>query len=360
MNKAIKLLKRSRIFVVTSLLVLITVIFFTQADVYIPDNHNLLPDYQEKNLLRLTKSKQGAEITDTTNNELWQLSNTATSGTRWIDLDINASTHYDTLYLSADIKSTIEPEQTSGQQASADFMLLSQNKQQEWDYQAPHLLAAITSTQDWTHYEAGFKTNSDATLYRISANLAGLTGSLLIKNITLHSAEKSLFYRVGYYSLLSGWMLLLLYLATYLSKHFTGMYEYWPLFAVLAFIIIGILLPADIKYSLLTQVHTLLSTLGVDFPLPGVNTNAHHSTRPLLPLDKTGHLIAFGTAGFILAWKGKSDYKEYLPILILFAITTETLQYFIPGRNPLMMDVAIDAGGIIVGASLAYLLRRRV
>ncbi len=360
MSKAIKILKRSRIFIVTSLLVLITVIFFTQTGVYIPGNHNLLPEYQEKDLLRLTKSKQGAEITNPSNNALWQLSNTATSGTRWIDMDISSPAHYDALYLSADIKAAIEPEHTSGQQASANLMLLSQNKQQEWDYQTPHLLAMITSTQDWTHYEAGFKMNSDATLYRISANLAGLTGNLLIKNITLYSAEKSAFYRVGFYSLLSGWVLLLLYLATYLSKHLTGMCEYWPLFAVLAFIIIGILLPADMKYSLLTQVHALLNTLGIDFPLPGVNTNAHHTTRPLLPLDKIGHLIAFGSAGFILAWKGKSDYKKYLPILILFAITTEALQYFIPGRNPLMMDVAIDTGGIIVGASLAYLLKRLV
>ena len=310
--------------------------------------------------MQLKKSAQGAEKMGDANNELWQLSNTQASQTSWIDLDITSPWHHDTLYLSADLKATIEPDNNSNRRAIANLMLLSADNKRNWDYRVPHFLASITSTQGWSHYEAGFKLDPNVVQYRISANLSGLAGRLLIKNIALYSAEKSVFYNVGYYSLLLGWAFLLLYLAAYLSKHIRCLYEYWPLLAVLAFIITGILLPADIKYSLLTQVHALISTLGINFPVPGADASAYNPGSSLLLLDKTGHLIAFGAAGFILSWKDKISYKEYIPTLILFAITTETLQYFVPGRNPLLMDVVIDITGIIAGTSLAYLLKRVV
>ena len=358
MSKSIKRIKRNSLFVVTTILCIITALFFTQTDVYIPGDHNLLPDYLGKGLLHLTKSDHGAELPAGTNSKLWRLTNTQAIQTSWIDLDITSIHDHDALYLSADLKATIEPENRSNKHTAANLMLLSADNQQNWDYQVPHLLATITSTQDWSHYEAGFKLVPDAAQYRISANLSSMTGSLLIKNIALYTAEKSVFYTVGYFTLLLGWVLLLLYLIWYLSKPIAYLYQYWPLLAVMLFIITGILLPVDIKHGLLLQVHTFISMLGIDFPVPGTPENLYYTTRPLLPLDKTGHLIAFGIAGFILAWKDKVGYKEYLPALILFAAVSEALQYFIPGRNPLLLDIAIDITGIIAGTSLAYLLKR--
>jgi len=359
-RKLIIKLKRNRLFVGTGLLCIITVIFFTQTHVYISGNDNLLPDYLEKGLLQLSKSDRGAEVTYKKNQELWRLANTQATQTSWIDLDINSPQRHDALYLSADLKATIEPENSSNRRTVANLMLLSAGNQQNWDYRVPHLLTAITSTQDWSHYEAGFKLDPNTVQYKISANLSGLTGSLLIKNIALYTAEKSVFYTAGYFSLLLSWVFLLLYLIGCLSKHITRLYQYWPLLAVLLVIIAGILLPADIKYSLLDRVHAFVSILLVDLTVPGTDRTLHDIVRPLLSIDKTGHLIAFGATGFILAWKDKVGYKQYLPTLILFAIATETLQYFIPGRNPMLMDVAIDITGIIAGTSLAYLLKRVV
>jgi len=289
---------------------------------------------------------------------MWQLRNTKAIQTSWIDLDILSPNRHEALYLSADLKATIVDEHESSRHASANLMLLAADNQQNWDYQLPHLLAAVASTRDWSHFEKGFKLEPDAVQYRISANLSGVNASLLIKNITLYSAEKNVLYRAGYFILLSGWVLFLLYLIWHMTKHSQYLYPYWPLGAVMLFILTGILLPADIKNDLLIQVHALFQMLSVDFPVPGAADSLNNAARPLLPLDKTGHLFAFTAAGVVLAWKSKARYIELLPLLVLFAVASETLQFFIPGRNPLLMDVAIDITGILAGTGLAYLVKQ--
>lgn len=50
--------------------------------------------------------------------------------------------------------------------------------------------------------------------------------------------------------------------------------------------------------------------------------------------------------------------REILADMLLFAVTTEILQIFVPGRGPGVRDIMIDALGIVIGGLLLFLLWR--
>lgn len=81
-------------------------------------------------------------------------------------------------------------------------------------------------------------------------------------------------------------------------------------------------------------------------------------------LDKLAHLALYTVLGLALAWGGSRSPRvpAWLPFVagILYAVTDEWHQSFVPGRDPSGWDVLADAGGIAVGYLLFVGLRRGV
>ena len=76
-------------------------------------------------------------------------------------------------------------------------------------------------------------------------------------------------------------------------------------------------------------------------------------------IRKTAHFILYIIGGglifnFIYEYKEKNKYNKYSAITIgvLYAITDELHQYFIPGRSAEIRDVFIDSAGILLGVFL--------
>ena len=76
-------------------------------------------------------------------------------------------------------------------------------------------------------------------------------------------------------------------------------------------------------------------------------------------LRKIAHFAEFTTLGMLLSWhvamvKDKKWHKIVLPILagFLVAAVDETIQYFVPGRGPGVLDVAIDTAGVVLGVGV--------
>ena len=70
-------------------------------------------------------------------------------------------------------------------------------------------------------------------------------------------------------------------------------------------------------------------------------------------LRKMAHMVEYGVL-FLLARRGLSDRKALL-FCLLYAISDEVHQAFVPTRGPKVTDVAID----VLGSYVAMLCRRR-
>lgn len=89
-----------------------------------------------------------------------------------------------------------------------------------------------------------------------------------------------------------------------------------------------------------------------------------------LILRKLGHFSEFGCLGLLLGWlfvmleKPGFVHRFAMPAFcgMLAACVDETIQVFVPGRGPSLIDVWIDMGGVCTGLILlqfGYYLRRK-
>lgn len=86
---------------------------------------------------------------------------------------------------------------------------------------------------------------------------------------------------------------------------------------------------------------------------------------PELLLRKLGHFLEFAALGFLMAWffrlRGqKGIHRMSMPLLVvlLVAVTDETIQTFSLGRSPSVIDIWIDVAGGCVGIALLLLSTR--
>jgi VanZ family protein len=81
-----------------------------------------------------------------------------------------------------------------------------------------------------------------------------------------------------------------------------------------------------------------------------------------LLLKKTGHAVAYGVL-YVLLWQALAYGFRPLALAwiltVLYAVSDEFHQTFVPGRNGRFLDVAIDAAGALVAAVVVRGMRRR-
>jgi VanZ family protein len=75
--------------------------------------------------------------------------------------------------------------------------------------------------------------------------------------------------------------------------------------------------------------------------------------------DKTNHLLAFGSLGFVAALAvPRGRLPAALAALLAYGGLIELLQLVIPGRTGEWADLLPDALGLAIGAALSWLLLR--
>jgi VanZ family protein len=85
---------------------------------------------------------------------------------------------------------------------------------------------------------------------------------------------------------------------------------------------------------------------------------------PGIPSELTaaaGHLIAYAILAVLLAralehhiLSTARRFGSAWLLSVMYGVTDEIHQSFVPGRNPTVADVAIDAAGAAIGLSLMY------
>ena len=79
-----------------------------------------------------------------------------------------------------------------------------------------------------------------------------------------------------------------------------------------------------------------------------------------------GHLFAYGVLAILLwwglvSWGHSPGWRLSLAFIgaVVYGLTDEWHQSFVPGRDPTLLDVVIDGVGAVVGVSVVHLLARR-
>lgn len=86
----------------------------------------------------------------------------------------------------------------------------------------------------------------------------------------------------------------------------------------------------------------------------------HHFIR------KNAHLFVYLVLGFLVSnalgssgAKGRKKIVIGMTICLIYAVSDEVHQLFIPGRAGQVMDVLIDSAGAFIGVISQYMIRRR-
>ena len=110
------------------------------------------------------------------------------------------------------------------------------------------------------------------------------------------------------------------------------------------------LLPGDVSGAISDAVKSILLPI-VELFFPGAGSSGGGGGL----LRKVAHFTEFTCLGLCLSWLiTMLERHKALPLLygFLTACVDETIQSFVPGRNPSPIDVAIDTSGVITGMIL--------
>lgn len=92
--------------------------------------------------------------------------------------------------------------------------------------------------------------------------------------------------------------------------------------------------------------------------LPDLTQSADEEEEGFSIYRKIAHLTEFAVLGALLSWLAMLLHKKRRDMLIwgiLAACTDETIQMFVPERGPSILDVGIDACGVLLGMVLLQL-----
>jgi hypothetical protein len=218
-----------------------------------------------------------------------------------------------------------------------------------------HVVADLVGTRPWAPYSQVFRIPEGAREVRAGAQMIGATGEMFIRSLSLREAvEQDEF---GWYR---GCGIALWALALFWAGFpcLLRLRRNWPR-AVIMVLVMGIFLaalgPSEVKSSfqgaVLDGAEQLFQLLGAD------NASANFGLSST-SVSHGGHLLAFALLAFGMSWAHSRESRQRLLVgLLVTAAVTETLQFFVDGRSPLLTDFLIDGAGILLGVALFAPLR---
>ena len=124
----------------------------------------------------------------------------------------------------------------------------------------------------------------------------------------------------------------------------------------IAFIWVNSQLPREVSAAFSGLVGQVM-----DWLFPSQGTMAEGEGNGIL--RKIAHFTEFCTLGALLSWMAGMLRQEkrkriVVPVLagVAVACVDETIQCFVPGRGPGVLDVLIDTAGVILGVMLIWLI----
>ena len=260
--------------------------------------------------------------------------------------------------------------------------------QPHWDY--PHVVCAIAGTQPWQHCMRVFSVPGFAVVAHVLVQNAGVSGTLWVDELRLTPAVEKSSTFVWRTIFATSWCAILVYCVwtARLPQQNLGV----AILAIGILIIAGVGAPEPALEQIVNcGAHAVSGLVNGHFdnlntppgraaerspsaPVSVVGSAGQYPalhSRSVIAVKKAGHFVLFGLLAFLAflsaTRRRSSEAPGRLPAaafatiavaLFLFAAGAEIVQFLTATRAPSLLDWAINAGGILVGAAIALLVHR--
>ncbi|MET0065130.1 MAG: VanZ family protein [Candidatus Thiodiazotropha sp.] len=213
-------------------------------------------------------------------------------------------------------------------------------------------LVNLREPQPWTSFESVMSIPSTIQQVCFRMTLLSTQGVFQLKNPTLHAAQVRPSFCIGWWVLLLAWLASAWLWSRQLQRRYLVPGQTLWVWAMLALMALGILMPNDMKTHLLGFVATWLpETHGQE------QARAASSLGQWLPmlvpgywdLSKLSHLIGFFLLSILLFHRRRAPAGILISGMLVAAVCSEALQFFAPGRTPRFSDLLVDSLGILGG-----------
>ena len=238
----------------------------------------------------------------------------------------------------------------------ARLSLVAKDKTGEmlWDY--PHQMDIPQNTEDWHLVSKVFKIPSEAVEMVVGMEILRASGQMRVRHISLSPVKEYFWFSITAYFLLFVWGMAFLWIGRSLFPLFNSKMNKGSLLGAFTLIVVGVMMPSWMKEMILTKVENGYTSIIVFLSdvLPGSVAQLNIETAPPIPADKFGHFFLFAFLAFLCRRAiPHASFQTCLVNLMLFATTTEVLQFFIFGRSPKVQDWMVDFGGLLCGLALS-------
>ena len=347
--------------IVVCLLILATYILFTLAPRYQVNSINLLhnSDFSE-GFKNWTESSNCGKLTQSLNAVL--LENQKSPCTVFLRQHIPIPLNATQLKLTAEVYTrNVSQGKLPWQSARLSLVGIDKNTKKMWHH--PHMIKLPPQSKEWQHVSQVFSIPPDAVELIVGLEIIETTGTVAARELELASVSENNGFSIAANSLLLLWGITFLWLGRNLHRLFNSKKIQGLFFIVSASIAIGCcVIPGKIRDMILDQFQETIGKLKMIIAesYSWSYVPAELQIDLTLSPDKAGHFVLFAMLAFLVRIGRPQDrFAAQCFNLMLFAASTEVLQFYIADRQPGVTDWLIDVGGLMLGFFFAAIFRRR-
>jgi hypothetical protein len=240
----------------------------------------------------------------------------------------------------------------------AQVSLVGKNVRGEGIYQVKSRLLGMDGNQKWRTFSGVFHKSASADEVCVVVALYFSSGSFDVRQLALYRAVDNPLYLFGFYFLLLGWIVIGVWLARALFEHYSVRPQGRYLLLLLPLLLGGILMPETVRQTIEQRLLPLFSGFGLHLKsVEAVGSQDHWALWPAhWDLSKLSHLTGFMLLALILFSERGISISRGISALLLLAVATELMQFFVPLRTPRLSDVIVDSSGAGLGLLLSLVV----
>ncbi len=229
-------------------------------------------------------------------------------------------------------------------------LILGQHDGKEFQWNLSHTVVALEGTKEWEIYHTIFPISSETKSFRINAQLSQCSGLMEIANISLYSVRQNRLYGLAQKAVVTAWGIYLFFLIISIVSKDRSIYGKLSFMISILAILTGATVPGTIKTEVTKAIQEQITGMPLMLNSNEVASEAVPDQDYQLSISKRGHFFLFFLLGFALSVVLRfSIWYQVFLYLILFAGSTEFIQFYIDDRNPLFSDFILDCSGGTVG-----------
>ena len=248
----------------------------------------------------------------------------------------------------------------------ARIYVVGRNAEGKSLWQTHRLATHLFGDNSWRYYSTAFPVTEDVKEIVVGAQLIRTTGAMRLRGLSLLPARERTGFRAATYVLLAAWAVTLAWIGGSLVRDIGSTVMRGLIVFVTLGISAGVLISGQAKQKLLAtawgEYERFRQALAIKLPkLSGIEWGGPEYLH--VNTSQIGHLSLFFTLAVLVQFAWRTGRRAFqLLTLLLFAAVTESLQYFVSGREATVEDWSFDAGGILAAFALLsfFALRKNV